>query len=326
VPEALLGGEAALRAEAIAAAAKALAASRNPVIAGLMTDMAGAIAALALARATGAALDHAYAGWILRDLDVLRSFGGFLTTPLQTRALADCVLLVGETVPDFAPSPPTLAPERTRTVLRLAGAGLGVRLGVLRAVLAGRNIAADAALHALAESLRAARFGVAVFSAGELDALALEMLAGLIADLNAKTRFFGLPMAAPGNAVGVMHALAAKTGYPVRIGFARGEAEHDPWRFDAARMAESGETDLVLWIGESLPEWAERVRLIALVPEGVTLKPMPEVVMFAGKPGIDHAAVLYDAELGTLAFRRGAGISPSIAEILQSITKSVQAW
>ena len=326
MPEALLNGAPALRAAAIEAAAKAMAASKNPVIAGLMTDTAGAIAAFALARATGAALDHAYAGWVLRDLDVLRSFGGFLTTPLQARALADCVLLVGETVPDFPPHPPTLAPERTRKLLRVAGAELGVRLGVLRAVLAGRNVPADAAVHALAESLRAAEFGVAVFSAGELDALALEMLAGLIADLNAKTRFFGLPMAAPGNAVGVVHALAATSGYPVRIGFARGEAEHDPWRFDAARMAVCGETDLVLWIGEVLPEWAESTRLIALVPEGVTLKPMPEVVVFAGRPGIDHAAVLYDAELGTLAFRRGAGRYPSAAEILQSITKAVQAW
>lgn len=296
------------------------------MIAGLMTDRTGAIAACALARATGAALDHAHAEWILRELDILRAFGWFLTTPLQARALADCVLLVGETVPDFPPHPPTLAPERKRNVLRLTGAELDVRLGVLRAVLAGRTIPADAAVHALAESLRAAEFGVAVFSAGELDALALEMLAGMIEDLNAKTRFFALPIPAPGNAVGVVHALAAQSGYPVRIGFARGEAEHDPWRFDAARMAASGETDLVLWIGERLPEWAEKVRLMALVPEGAALAPMPEVVLFAGKPGSDHDAVLYDPELGTLAFRRGAGRYPSAAEILQSITKAVQAW
>src|SRR5579875_2916137 len=175
-------------------------------------------------------------------------------------------------------------------------------------------------------ALRNAQFGVVIFSAGELDALALEMLAGMIEDLNAKTRFFALPIPAPGNAVGVVHALAAQSGYPVRIGFARGEAEHDPWRFDAARMAASGETDLVLWIGERLPEWAEKVRLMALVPEGAALAPMPEVVLFAGKPGSDHDAVLYDPELGTLAFRRGAGRYPSAAEILQSITKAVQAW
>ncbi len=76
------------------------------------------------------------------------------------------------------------------------------------------------------------------------------MLCGLIDDLNATTRFAGLPLAAGGNAEGV-HAGAgvADSGFPVRVGFRDGRGRgHDPWRYDAARIGDSGEADLALWI------------------------------------------------------------------------------
>ena len=76
----------------------------------------------------------------------------------------------------------------------------------------------------------------------------IEMLFGLIDDLNAHTRFTGLPLAPGDNAAGVMQACGWMTGFPMRTGFGRGYPEHDPWRFDATRLVESGEADCALWI------------------------------------------------------------------------------
>ena len=113
-------------------------------------------------------------------------------------------------------------------------------LAALRARVAGRPVdhspVAAKTLDALAADLQAARFGVAVWSATELDALVIEMLCGLVDDLNARTRFSGLAVPPPDNAAGVLQVCGWMTGLPMRTGFGRGRPEHDPWRFDAARL------------------------------------------------------------------------------------------
>ena len=60
---------------AISRAAALLGASRCAVIAGLGTDVAGAEAAIALARRIGAAFDHAASLAALADLAVMREAG-----------------------------------------------------------------------------------------------------------------------------------------------------------------------------------------------------------------------------------------------------------
>src|SRR5260370_28883085 len=80
---------------AAATAARLLDASRQPLVAGLGTDVAGARAALALAQRIGAVIDHMNADALLRDLDVLREAGVMLTTPSETSLPADTLLLIG---------------------------------------------------------------------------------------------------------------------------------------------------------------------------------------------------------------------------------------
>src|SRR5579885_2353169 len=76
-------------------AARLLAQSRMPVIAGLGTDVEGARAAIALARHVGGAIDHMHAAALLRDLDVMRSGGMMTTTPNEARLRGDFLLLAG---------------------------------------------------------------------------------------------------------------------------------------------------------------------------------------------------------------------------------------
>ena len=108
---------------AIAEAARTLAASRLPVIAGLGTDIAGARAAVALARRIGGVVDHMHAAAVMRDLAVMRQAGAYLTTPNEARLRGDTLLLVGpgliETWPDL--------PDRLFGEIRAAEAGAGER-------------------------------------------------------------------------------------------------------------------------------------------------------------------------------------------------------
>src|ERR1700722_13093423 len=81
---------------AVEGAALLLARSRQPLIAGLGTDIDGARAAIALAQRVGGVIEHMHSAALLRDLDCLRETGIMLTTPGEACVRADVVLLVGD--------------------------------------------------------------------------------------------------------------------------------------------------------------------------------------------------------------------------------------
>jgi formylmethanofuran dehydrogenase subunit B len=342
--------------EATNAAAALLAGSRSAVVAGLGTDIAGARASVALARAIGASIDHMDAGAVFANLDVMRRAGWIVTTPLQVRTRADTVLLVGdglvEAWPEMAErlgleAAPTLAGGARRVFHLCAGADGAVAgatpigeptgaalttLAALRALAAGRatslDPAAAAPLRDLAAALSEARFGVAIWSAAALDTLLIEMLCGLIDDLNKKTRFAGLPLAPPNGAEGVTQAATWATGFPVRTGFAGSEPLHDPWRFDAQRLIASGEADAAIWISAlspTPPPWDNAVPTIALVPSNIVFRTPPAVVFEVGCPGRDHDAMLFDPALAGIAF--AAASAPraiaSVADTVAAITAAL---
>jgi formylmethanofuran dehydrogenase subunit B len=212
-------------------------------------------------------------------------------------------------------------------------AELPVLLGTLRATVAGRRITLPAArakaLVQCAEALRAARYGVVIWSAAALDALSVEMLCGLIGDLNAKTRFAGLPLAVGDNAQAIIQAGAAQCGFPLRVGFGRGAAEHDPWRFDAHRLVESGEADAAVWISALSPlppPWTANLPTIALVAPGTRFAASPAVAITVGRPGTDHDGVLYAPELGALAHRQASARAdlPDVAETIGRIALALK--
>jgi formylmethanofuran dehydrogenase subunit B len=355
---AFVDGEACPLDEAIAVAASRLRGSRQPVFAGLGCDIEGVRAVVRLAERAGGAIDHLAGSGYGRELQVVRDAGLFLTTPSETKARADRIFIVGsgafrdgsELLQQISDKPPALAdPEDSRRILWLGGKerparhssstrfvpiGVPARriratLAALRARLAGRPVGSaplpDRSLDALAATLQEAKFGVAIWSSWDLDALAIETLAGLVQDLNRATRFSCLPLPPSDNATGVAMALTWLTGFPSNIGFGRGAVEHDPWRFDAARLALSGEADLALWISayrDSWPDWASQLPVIALTPESKGRKKRrAPVEIEVGRPGIDHDGIDLSAATGSLAFRRAGKPSgaPSVAEVLGRI-------
>jgi formylmethanofuran dehydrogenase subunit B len=316
---------------ASAAAARLLDASRQPLIAGLGADVAGARAAAALAQRLGAVIDHMHGEALMRDLDVMREAGAMLIAPSEARVRADTVLLVGPGVGETEC-------ELSQYLLGTAGAGgvterrvfwlcpgadpgpagkiaaigrdgheLPALLAALRARVNGRPVGAGPVstqvLDGLAESLKAAKFGVAVWSAVNLDVLMIEMLCGLVDDLNAATRFSGMPVPPGDNAVGVQQICGWTMGFPVRTGYGRSFPEHDPWQYSAARLVESGESDCVLWISAyqaAAPEWRGDPPTIALAPGSAKFAKPPRVHIAVGTPGRDHDGVEHHPMLASL--------------------------
>ena len=359
-PEAWIDGAPASLDEAAAAAAQLLTRSSQALIAGLGADVAGARAAIAMAERIGGVVDHVHSAALLRDLDCMRETGVMITTPGEARVRADVVLLVGDALTETWPAlnerllhPPSkpngvdvarrivwLAPDAHARIggfegdVEIFGAGLGAtlaaNLAALRARVKGRRIGRSelppAALDALAAALKGARFGVAVWAAARLEAVELEMLNGLVRDLNETTRFSTLPLAPSDNGAGVLAACGWMTGFPMRTGFGAGAPEHDPWRFDAERLVASGETDCALWIstfGAPPPTWRAAVNFIAVCDSATQFAEPPNVRIAVGRPGVDHDAVLHSPDTGTLVATGASAPTamPSVAQALERIAE-----
>ncbi|MBM3653115.1 MAG: formylmethanofuran dehydrogenase [Alphaproteobacteria bacterium] len=362
---ATLDGKAIALDDAYRHAARILNEATFPLIAGLGADVAGARAAILLAERLKGAFDHLASRETLADLDVKRSFGMFTTTANEARIRSDCVVLIGPGLTQAWPGmlerlaldqPPRRGAQaqQPRKVIWLgptegeANAIPGAKVipaslqqlsGVLaawRARFGGRPVALDAEkvslIDGLVETLRSARFGVFVWSASTLDPLAIEMMQGLVIDLNATTRFTGVHIGARGGASGVTQAAGWMTGFPPRTSFGRGYPEHDPWRFEASRLVDSGEADAALWIsafdGEK-PAWSRAdLPLITLAPAHAA--PSRGLFIEVGQPGVTHDSVLMSQETGGMTlFRAGAPTdAPSVAQRIGAILAEVAegAW
>lgn len=342
--------------EAYRQAAKILSGARFPLVAGLGADIAGARAAILLAERLRGAFDHLASRDSLGDLDVKRSFGMFTTTPNEARLRGDCVVLIGAGLTQawpgmlerlalgqapcrgaqageprkvvwLGPSEAEAGAIANAKIIPVSEQEISGVLAVWRARLGGRPVALDAEkialVDGLVETLKAARFGVFVWSASALDALAIEMLQNLATDLNATTRFTGIHIGGRSGASGVVQTAGWLTGFPPRTGFGRGYPEHDPWRFEASRLVESGEADAALWIsafdGEP-PAWSRSdIPLVTLAPAEAA--PARGLYIEVGQPGVTHDAVLMAQETGGATLRRASAPSsaPSVADVVNAI-------
>jgi formylmethanofuran dehydrogenase subunit B len=344
--------------EAAAAAARLLARSRQPLIAGLGADIAGTKAAIALSQQVRGVIEHMHSAVLLRDLDPMRETGAMLTTPGEARMRADVVMLVGDRLTEAWPalserllSPPARpdGAEAPRRIIWFAphphaslsgfdgtvevfsggeGATLAGNLAALRARAKGRRVCGSqlplSGLDELAVALKGAKFGVAVWTATCLAGLEIEMLHGLVRDLNETTRFSALPLSPADNGPGVLAACGWTTGFPMRTGFGSGASVHDPWRYDAERLIASGETDCVVWIsafGAAPPAWLRSVNVIAVCEPATGFAEEPHVRIPVARPGVDHDAVLHASDVGTLVAMTASAQndSPSVAQALERI-------
>ncbi|GJD52070.1 Formyltransferase/hydrolase complex Fhc subunit B [Methylobacterium crusticola] len=349
---------------AVAAAASLLAGARAPVIAGLCAEVAAVRAAYRLARRLGASLDPVAGPALYADLAALAAGGAMTTTPAEALGRAETVLAVGARPWDSALLAALAAggPQRgraagrPRALLALGGpvpggpapdgpapggagqpgaavaypageGGLGPAIGLLRGLAAGR-VAGPHALSDLADRLRAALYGVVLYDPAEIGALAVEMLNGLVRDVSETTRCFALSLGDPHQGSAVAQVSAWTTGQAPRVGFGRGRPEHDPWRFDSARQAASGEVDAALWLATlpvPRPSWIRALPTVALL--GRAAGDEAAVVIAVGVPGEGVGGALWHPGRAAIAWQPAAraGPVPPAADVLGALHDRIPA-
>jgi len=366
-----VGGRAVKRDVAVARAAAILGASRHPLFAGLGTDIDGVRAAMALAEHTGGIVDHLAADGLFRNLRVVQDSGWMTTTLSEVRNHMDCLLVVGPdpsaTFPRFfelcaAPTQTlygSVAPARR--VFRLgppaAANGTGSNdvpsielpcplerlpeaVAALRCLVGDRPFKATevaglsiARLREVAESLKAARYGVVAWAAGALTFagadLMTQSMADLVRDLNQHTRCAAVPLGGSDNLLGANQVCTWQSGVPLRTSFGSGTPQHDSYLFATSRLLAAGDVDALVWISTFQPVAppATDVPTIALVTADTTISRPTEVVIPVGTPGLDHAGQIFRGD-GIVAIQLAAlraGALPSAAEMLAQIAQALTA-
>jgi len=185
-----------------------------------------------------------------------------------------------------------------------------------------------AEIDALAERCRGARYGVVVWAPPSLNfpfaELAVEQFTGLVKDLNQTIRFAGLSL---GGAEGATTAGAVCTwisGYPLRVSYASGAPDYDPYRWAIGRMLKEGEGDLLVWIASISPDLVPppaKMPTIVLGTPGLALTEPPSVFIPVGTPGVDHAGRLVRVDnVVTLPLKDlGRADLPPVADVLSAI-------
>lgn len=212
---------------------------------------------------------------------------------------------------------------------------VGEVIGALRARLRGFEVnkldiagVSLANIDALAERCRKARYGVVVWAPPAFDfphaEFTVDQIAGLIKDLTPTQRFAGLTLGGAEGATTAASVATWQSGYPLRVSYASGAPEYDPYRYAIARMLEKGEGDLLVWLSSYSPELAPpttKISAIVVGTPGIKLPKSTQVFIPIGTPGVDHAGRLIrvDSVVSLPLKDLGRAELPSAADVLAAI-------
>jgi formylmethanofuran dehydrogenase subunit B len=354
-------------ATAVNAAAALLNASRQPLFAGLGTDVAGARALYCLASDTGAISDAANGTTLMHGLRALQDRGAYTTTLAEVRTRADVIVCVGG-------SPLARQPEFFRrcgvgesTVAQRHLVFLGSEIGdatalaalpgitveslplqgdlfdtvaLLAACVAGA--AAPPRLAALAERLRSAHYAVLVWEAASLPAqgaLIVEGLNRIVGTLNHSTRAATLPLGGGDGAGTANQVFAWLSGLPLRSRGGPTGLEHEPLRFDTARLLADGAVDALLWVSSfgatALPPSLRLPHIVLghpalaapLAAAAAAAATGPSVIIPVAAPGIGSAGHLFRTD-GVVLMPLSAVLDdglPTVAEVVLQLRRALLA-
>ena len=357
---------------AVAAAAALLKDSRLPVIGGCATDVNGMRGLLALADRCGAVVDNMNFTGARNNFLALQDSGWMNTTLAEVKNRCDLLLVAGTDLEAFAPrfferflwnkeamflddtssreviylgkapsgDASTSPTGRKALVLECANEDLPEVVAVLRALVKGQPVRAAsvcgiaaAELQAIADKLKAARYGVVTWAAGALAysqaELTVQTLSEMIKDINDQnTRCSGLPLGGKEGDQTANQVCGWTTGYPARTRFSRGFPEYDPFLNDTSLLLANGEADALVWVQafnvKSVPP-VTALPTIVIGRSGMTFAKEPDVFIPVGTPGIDHAGHAYRMD-NVVAVRlkklRNSGL-PSTAQVLNAIDQAL---
>lgn len=180
-------------------------------------------------------------------------------------------------------------------------------LGYLRARLKSIDVAAPPPAGLVRETLddltrraAAASYGVVVWAPQALTFdggdLVVQAISDIVRDLNKTTRFAGLSLGGNDGAASAASVCSWQSGYPLRVSFASGAPDYDPYRYDLARMIAAGEGDVLIWTSTFGPDPvappATTLPAVVLATPGIALASAPAVFIPVATPGLDHSGRL----------------------------------
>ncbi len=357
---------------AVAKAAELLRTHQQTVIGGCATDVNGMRALLAVADKTGAVVDSSAFNNARRNLLALQDSGWMNTTLAELKNRCDLLLIVGTDLEGFAPrfferylwneeamflnntaqrdviylgkapsgDASTSPAQQKAQVLACPDTDLPDVVAVLSALVRKQPVQAQSVagiatsdLQAIADKLKAARYGVILWGAAALAydhaELTVQTLCNIVKDVNLQgTRCSGFPLGGREGDQTANQVCGWTTGYPARVSFARGYPEYDPFLYDSQIMLNNGEADALLWVnafnvGGKPPK--SDLPTIVLGRSGMSFDNEPDVFIPVGTPGIDHSGHAYRLD-NVVAIRlkklRDSGL-PSTAEVLTAIEQAL---
>lgn len=288
-PVAAIAGRSVSRAEAIAEAARVLAAARSALIFGLShVGTEAQRSAIRLADRLGATLDLASSKGHAAASMALAQVGTSTSTLGEVRNRADLVIFwgadpatthpghlerhsvypKGEWVPAgrsdrqvvVLDGGPTKTSALADLFLQVEPEGAFELIAALRGILRGRAAPdrgcaglTPGQLQDLMARMKKCRTGAIFYGPGlyegKLPHQVLEGLFRLTQELNAHARFYVASLGSGGNLTGAANVLAWQTGYPLAVNFAQGYPRYSPGEFSAESALERGEIDACLVVG-----------------------------------------------------------------------------
>jgi formylmethanofuran dehydrogenase subunit B len=258
---------------ALAQAQSILQQAKSPLIYGLSRSTTeGQRAATALADRLGATIDTTASTGHAPSIMALQQVGESTCTLGEVKNRADLVVFWGSDPSNTHPrhieryAPPqvgrtivvvdavkTASAQTADFYLPLTPGSDQDTLTRLRLLVRGLQVEAPPELQALAQRMKAAKFGIVFFgtslTTGKLGHRNVEALLQLVTDLNDHTRFYARRMRRYGDVAGADSVLTWQTGYPFGVNFARGYPRYNPGEFTGPDMLARGEVDACLIIG-----------------------------------------------------------------------------
>jgi len=192
-------------------------------------------------------------------------------------------------------------------------------------------------LAALADTLKAAKFGAIFFGLGITHSRGryknIDNALSLVTELNSHTKFVIMPMRGHYNVGGIGQTLAWSSGYPMSVDFARGAPYFNPGETAACDLLANADTDAALIIAadaaSNFPrptvEALARIPVIQIDPYENPTTLLSDVVIPCAIAGIEVEGTAYRMDGLALRMRKLVECGyPSDEEILTKILESVR--
>ena len=152
----------------------------------------------------------------------------------------------------------------------------------------------------------------------------------LIQDLNKFTRFSGLSLSGSDHILTVNEVLLWQTGFPIRTSFSNGFPVHDIEQFSTAKLLNSKEVDLVIWINSFNEKKIIINKKVKNVLIGIPSHPQKndvDVFIPVGTPGLDHNSHLLRIDkVVSMPLKKIRNISlPSVEEVLNKVGEVIKS-